>query len=69
MERTVKVGKMPGKITEVVVDQQTTIGEALSYAELSPEGYDIKVDGNIKSADDLVGNANLIILAKQVKGN
>lgn len=69
MERTVKVGKMPGRINEVLVSEETTIGQAIELAGLEATGYDIKVDGVVKSESDLVEDANLIVLAQRVKGN
>ena len=45
MEKVVKVGMMPGRINEFVVEVGVTIGEVLNMAELNPSGYDVKVDG------------------------
>ena len=70
MERTVRVGVMPGRINEFVVDENTTIGELLNIAELDPSGFDVKVDGTkVTDFSRPVGTANLVLLAKQVKGN
>ena len=70
MERIVKVGKMPGRINEVVVAEGTTVRELLSLAELDSTGYDIKVDGETASLDNVINEStNLVLLAKQVKGN
>jgi G3E family GTPase len=65
----VKVGVMPGRIQEVAVDSTSTIFDALQLADLSANGYEIKVDGVTKTADEQVGTAQLILLTKQVKGN
>lgn len=69
-EKTIRVGVMPGRINEFVVDSSTSIQDVLNLAELSSTGFEVKVDGT--KATDLtqpVGSANLILLAKQVKGN
>lgn len=69
MEKIIKVGKMPGRIQELVVSQEMKIGEVLDLAELSVDGYDIKADGEKVSIDDVANGFNTILLVKQVKGN
>jgi len=70
MEKVLRVGKMPGRITEVVVETGTTIKEVLELAELDATGFEIKVDGNTATLDTKVTeDTNLVILAQQVKGN
>lgn len=69
MEKTVRVGMMPGRINEFVVEGNTTIEEMLQLAELNPTGYDVKVDGNkVEDLTATIDDANLILLVKQVKG-
>jgi hypothetical protein len=71
MEKTIRVGVMPGKITEVVVETGTPINDVIALADLSAAGYDVKVDGT-KITDlntPVTGTTNLVLLAKQVKGN
>lgn len=68
--RTVRVGMMPGRISEYAVDSEQSIASVLEMAELNADGYEVKLDGS--KATDLsqpVGSANLILLAKLVKGN
>lgn len=70
MEKVLRVGKMPGRITEVVVEVGTSIKEVLQLAELDSTGFEIKVDGQVGTLDSRVTeNTNLVILAQQVKGN
>lgn len=69
-ETTLRVGIMPGKIQEVVVEVGTTVGQVLAIAELSATGYDIKVDGTkVEESAVVTSETNLILLVKQVKGN
>ena len=69
MEKTVRVGMMPGKINEFVVEDNTTIEKMLQLAELNPTGYDVKIDGNkVEDLTATIDDANLILLVKQVKG-
>jgi sulfur carrier protein ThiS len=66
----VKIGVMPGRLNEFALPATTTIKEALAHAELDASGYEVKVDSvTVTNFDAPIGEANLILLAKQVKGN
>ena len=68
--RTVRIGVMPGRINEYALESQTTFAEALQIAELDAAGYEVKADGNkVTDLNQPIGSTNLILLAKQVKGN
>jgi alanine dehydrogenase len=70
MEKTVRVGVMPGAINEYAVSSDQTIAEVLSLAGLNASGYDVKADGTkVTDLTQRVGSTNLVLLAKQVKGN
>lgn len=70
-DKTIRVGMMPGRISEYAVEIGTPISDILSMASLDPSGYDVKVDGvKIDNySTPITENTNLILLAKQVKGN
>lgn len=72
MSKTVRVGVMPGRINEFAVEVGQSIADVIALAELSADGYEVKIDG--EKVTDLVNtlvtaSTNLILLAKQVKGN
>ncbi|RJE47713.1 hypothetical protein A7K50_03435 [Dehalobacter sp. MCB1] len=72
MEKTIRVGIMPGRITEYAVTTGTPVSEVLAMADLNPSGYDVKVDGEkITNIDSTVvdDGTSLILLVKQIKGN
>jgi len=70
MEKTLRVGIMPGRIQEVAVQVGTPISEVLSIAGLDAKGYDIKADGNkVDESFAVQESTNLVLLVKQVKGN
>lgn len=71
MEKTVRVGMMPGRITEYAVETGAKVSEVLELAGLSPAGYDVKVDGvKVEPSTSVVDDTTaLIMLVKQVKGN
>ena len=65
-----KVGVMPGRIQEVAVNTGMTLREVIQLAELDANGYEVKVDGTVKSLESAVTeNDNLVLLVKQIKGN
>lgn len=65
--KTIKVGKFPGRIEELVVEDGATVAQVLDIAGLEPQGYEIQLDGNVVGVDTVV-DGNLLVLAKQVKG-
>lgn len=71
MEKTIRVGMMPGRINEYAVEVGTKVSDVLTLAELNASGYDVKVDGEKVDPSTAVvtENTSLILLAKQVKGN
>lgn len=68
MTNTIKIGVMPGRITEYAVTEGTTVSDALQMAGLSSTGYEIKLDGRTVSEAD-VASGNILLLTKKVKGN
>ena len=69
MTNTIKVGQLPGKIIEVAVEENATVANVLEIAGLDATGFEIKVDGNTVTENDVVGSANMVLLTKKVKGN
>lgn len=70
MTNTLRIGQMPGTITEYAFDAGTTLRYALEVAGISAEGFEIKVDGaKVTDLDTVVDGANLVLLSKMVKGN
>ena len=71
MEKIIKIGVMPGRISELVVAVGTPIADVIAMAELDPNGYDVKVDGAVVTnlSTPVTNSTNLILLVVQVKGN
>jgi hypothetical protein len=67
---TVNVG-VPGNIKKVVLGgaQRHTVGEALSAAGLSANGYDVRVAGNPVTLDSPVTDGQTVLLLRPVRGN
>lgn len=68
---TVKVGVVPGAINEYVMEDGSTIKEALQLAGLDSAGYDVRIDGvSFTNMDAIIpANSKVIVLVKQIKGN
>jgi hypothetical protein len=67
---TVKIGVMPGRVQEFVVEESTTFAELFTLADVNPQGYEVKADGvKVTDYSQSVGTTQLVLLAKQVKGN
>lgn len=70
MAKTVYVGKLPGKMTPVAIEQGTTVGGAIREAGLDAAGFEVRV--NDEKVDDLTRQAehsDSIYLTQKIKGN
>ena len=67
--KTLKVGIMPGKLTEIVIGEETTAFQAFDLAEIDVTGYEIRLDGEKIDGDCVVNGGNLLLGAKKIKGN
>ena len=68
-EPLVRVGTMPGRINEYAVLADATVEDVLEIADLTTEGYQIKVNGEMAALDTPVNDGDLVLLVKQIKGN
>ena len=66
---TLKVGIMPGKLTEIVIQEETTAFEAFDIAEIDVTGYELRLDGEKIDGDCTVNNGKLLVAMKKIKGN
>lgn len=66
---TIKVGVMPGKLTEIVINDDTTADDAFQLADLKVAGYEIRLDGTVIDENDIVNGGNLLVAMKKIKGN
>ena len=49
----IKVGVMPGKLTEVVAEEGTKVRDIFTLAEIDIEGYELRLDGEkVKEYED-----------------
>ena len=64
-----KVGVMPGKLVEVVVEEGTSAREVFSVAGVEIANHEIRLDGNKIDLDTKINSGNLLVAMKMIKGN
>lgn len=64
-----KVGVMPGRLVEVVVENGTTAREIFEIANVEVSNHEIRLDGNKIGLDDTIERGNLLVAMKMIKGN
>lgn len=65
----VKVVKMPGMASEVAVEDGATVEDALGLADLSVDGYQVKVNGSTATVNTEIHDGDRVVLTKMIKGN
>lgn len=67
---TVKVGSIPGVLSDIALNAGATVRDALAAAGLNASGYDVRLNGTtITDLNTTLSNGALVLLAKQIKGN
>jgi hypothetical protein len=69
MNITVRVGKLPGRIGEFVLNGDRTVATALATANLDPTGYELRVQGAPATPATTLSDGDLVLLVKKIKGN
>ena len=66
----IKVGVFPGKVDEFVVEDGTTVREALELAGISVEAeQEVKVDGVATDYNsEIPSTASMVLVTKRIKG-
>lgn len=65
----VRVGLLPGKIHNIMLNGGRKVSDALEGAELSADGYEIRVNAKIASASTGLAAGDTVLLVRKVKGN
>lgn len=66
---TIKVGLMPGKLSEIVYEEGMPVSDLFTYAGITVDNHDIRLDGEKVSMDTKVYSGSLLVATKQIKGN
>ena len=67
--KMVKVGKVPGTVVEVAVDNGHDVQAICAEANIDPAGLEVRINGRIAELDATVNNGDTILLAEKIKGN
>ena len=68
--KTLKIGSFPGRLNEYVINENTTVREALEMASITPsDEQEVKLDDRTVSMNETVSNGNILIVTKRIKGN
>ncbi len=67
--KLVKVGKVPGTVTEVAVDNGYNVQQICEQANIDPAGLEARVNGRVSELNASVQNGDTILLAEKIKGN
>lgn len=65
----VRVGKLPGTISEVALNGDRSVSTALDAAGLDPSGYQIRVNGDEVTPSHNLRSNDLVLLVQNIKGN
>ena len=66
---TIKVGVMPGRLTEIALAGELTARELFELAEVEVSNHEIRLDGVKIDLDQTVETGNLLVAMKMIKGN
>ena len=65
----IKVGVMPGKLTEVIAEEGTKVKEIFALAEINTDDYELRLDAEKVKEYDEVQSVSLLVAMKKIKGN
>ena len=65
----IKVGTMPGKLVEVIVNEGTTARDIFEIANVEISNHEIRLDGTKVDLDAKIESGNLLVAMKMIKGN
>ena len=69
---TVSIGKLPGKIKDVVVGGRKSVEDALVAANIDPHdirGYELRVNNMNKTLRDILSEGDRVFLVRKIEGN
>lgn len=66
---TLRVGTMPGKLVEVVVEKGTNARKCFELADITVDNREIRLDGNVINLDTEINEGRLLVCMSKIKGN
>ncbi len=65
----IRVGLMPGKLVNVIVEKGITAREIFEIADVELSNHEIRLDGEKIDLDRTIHNGSLLVGMKMIKGN
>lgn len=66
----VQIAKMPGAMKTLVLEEGSTVADALRVAEIEmTSGYEVRVDNDKAEMNTVLNNNAVVIVTKMIKGN
>ena len=69
MTITVKVAVVPGTVTEVALEEGSTVADAIAAANVDTDGYSVKLNGVATANDQTLSDGARLFISKEAKGN
>lgn len=69
MSIEVNVGKFPGSVQTLALNDDSTVADALRIAAVDSSGYDIRLNGVAVDTSAQLSNQDSVILTRKIKGN
>lgn len=66
---TVRAGTVPGTLQDVALNSGATVADALRQANLSAEGFQVRVNGESADSSRQLQEGDTVLLTRQIKGN
>ena len=65
----VRVGRLPGRIENIVLNGGRTVKDALEGAGLRADGHEIRVNGNPATEENDLSEGDTVLLVRKIRGN
>lgn len=67
--KMIKIGKFPGFVKDMGLEDGDNVRRAIELAGLSPDGFELKRNGEPCRLDDSLANGDTVFLLKKIEGN
>lgn len=67
--KTIKVGNMPGKLSELQFTGNETARELFELAGITISNHEIRLDGTVIDIDNIIADGKLLVSMTKIKGN
>jgi sulfur carrier protein ThiS len=65
----IKIGKMPGTLSTLALNDGATVKQAAETADINYDGYEARINGSAVSLDTVVYDGQTVLFVQKIKGN